>query len=134
MKYIKDRPIWIWIFAVVIILFNLYYYYPVYTGTWEHIDSIFTISGWALFVWFNLILAIVELYAVTIGFYRRRPWARIYEIGLLSYSSFWAIMSMYVMRWQIYEHYGYFVMYLILISWLLMSPAKEYFGLPEEET
>jgi len=25
-------------------------------------------------------------------------------------------------------------MYLILISWLLMAPEKEYFGLPEEET
>ena len=129
MRYIKDRPIWIWLFAIVIIFFDLYYYYPLYTGTgaWKHIDSILTFSEWSIFVWLNIILTIIELFSVTIGFYKRLNWARLYEIGYLSYSAFWANVSIYLMRWQIYEHYGYFVLYIILICWLLMSPAKEYF-------
>ena len=40
----KDRPCGIWIFAFVIIILNLYYWYPVYSGNWESINLIFDFS------------------------------------------------------------------------------------------
>jgi len=121
------RPIGIMIFPVIIILFNIYYWFPVYSGNWEPESSIFSISLFAIFFWFNIILVIIELYAVTIGFFNAKNWARQYEISYLSYSSFWAIMSMFVIDWQVFEHYVYFIIYVVLISYLLQSPIKEYF-------
>jgi len=129
---IKDRPLGIWLFAVVIIIFNLYYWYPVYTGTWPFFHLIFTFSRLAFLFWSSIILTIIELYAVTYGFYNAKNWARLYEIGYLSYSSFWAILFMFVVRKQVIEHYIYFVLYVILIMYLLMSFTKEYFGKKEK--
>jgi len=132
MKYFKDIPIGIWLFAVVIIIFNFHYWilYPAITGEHPSISIILSLNPIAFFFWSSLILSIVEIYAVTYGFFKAKNWARLYEIGLLLYSSFWAIMSMFVMRWQVIEHYIYFVMYVILIIYLLMSPVKEYFVKP----
>lgn len=124
----KDRPYGIWIFAFIIIILNLYYWYPVYSGNWESINLIFDFSPFMIFFWFNIILVLIEIYAVTIGFYNAKKWARYYEIGYLSYSSFWAIMSMFVIRWQVIEHYLYFLIYVILIVYLFLTPIKRYFG------
>jgi hypothetical protein len=124
----KNRPMGILIIPVFIILFILYYYYPIYTGTWENFESIFTFSGWALFVWFDIFLTIVAVYAVTYGFYKVKNWSRLYIILYLSLSSFWALISMYVMKWQVYEHYFYLIIYVVIIIYLLMSHVKEYFG------
>ena len=126
-KNITSKPLGIWIFPAIIFMLNLYYWYPVYTGNWESIDSIFEASLFSGFFWINIILTFIGIYAVTIGFHRAKNWARLYEIGYLSYSSFWALASMFVMRWQTIEHYIYLIIYLILISYLLMSPIKEYF-------
>jgi hypothetical protein len=127
MKYFKDRPVGIWIFPVIIIIFNLYYYHPLYTGTWEHIESILSFSKWAFFVWTDITLSIIAIFAVTYGFYKAKNLARLYMIGYLLLSSFWAIISMYVIHWQVYEHYLYLVVYTILIMYLMMSNVKEYF-------
>ena len=127
MIYIKGKPIWIWLYATSVIIFNIYYYYPIYSGTWNYIDSLFFLSEWSIFVWFNIILSLIEIYAVTIGFYKGLNLARLYEIYYLIYSAFWANISIYFMRWQIFEHYIYFVLYVVLICWLLLSPVKEYF-------
>ncbi len=123
----KLRPIGILIFPIIIIIFNLYYWFPVYSGNWEPETSIFSTSLFAIFFWFNVILVIIALYAVTIGFFYAKNWARLYEIGYLSYSSFWAIISMFVIDWQVIEHYIYFIIYIVLIAYLLQSPIKEYF-------
>ena len=37
------------------------------------------------------------------------------------------IISMFVIDWQIIEHYIYFIIYVLLIAYLLQSPIKEYF-------
>ena len=123
----KLRPIGIIIFPIIIILFNIYYWFPVYSGNWEPETSIFSTSLFAIFFWFTVILVIIALYAVTIGFFYAKNWARLYEIGYLSYSSFWAIISMFVIDWQVIEHYIYFIIYVFLIAYLLQSPIKEYF-------
>ena len=128
MKKTRSIPIGIWLFAVIIILFCLYYYYPLYMGTWENIESILTISGWALFVWFDITLTIIAIIAVTYGFYKAKNLARLYMIFYLLLASFWAIVSIFVMKWQVYEHYLYFVLYVILLMYLNLSHVKDYFG------
>jgi hypothetical protein len=64
---------------------------------------------------------------VTIGFYYRNNWARRYAIGYVMYSSFWAFYSMFIIQWQIIEHYLYLILYVMLISYLLMSDVRVYF-------
>lgn len=123
----KPRPIGILIFPIIIILLNIYYWYPVFSGNWEPETSIFSTTLFAIFFWFNVVLIIIALYAVTLGFFKAKNWARFYEIGFLSYSSFWAIISMFVMDWHVIEHYIYLIIYIILIVYLLQSSTKEYF-------
>ena len=132
MRYYKDRPIGILLFPFVIIVFNLYYWLPVLTGTWEMIDTILTPTPFNIFFWANVGLSIIEIAMVTVGFYYRNNYARFYEIGYLSYSTFWAFYSIFIMNWQIYEHYLYFVLYIVLISYLLMSDVKAYFTTDQE--
>lgn len=126
-RNIASKPFGLWIFPIVVFLLNLYYWYPVYSGRWESIDSIFEISLFSCFFWINVILTFVGIYAVTIGFHRAKNWARLYEIAYLSYSSFWAIVSMFIMRWQVIEHYIYLIIYIVLTTFLLLSPIEEYF-------
>ena len=122
-----ERPIGLIIFPIVIIIFNLYYWYPVYMGAWEWIDDIFMPTPFIIFFWINVGLSVIEIAMVTIGFYYRNNWARRYEIGYLSYSSFWAFYSIFFMQWQILEHYGYLILYVVLIIYLLLSDIKNYF-------
>ena len=37
-------------------------------------------------------------------------------------------MSIFVIRWQVYEHYLYFILYVILLMYLNLSHVKDYFG------
>ena len=124
----KKTLVGIWIFAVVIILFSLYYYYPIYSGTWEYMDSLFELSARSLVYWIDIILTVIALIAVTYGFYKAKNIARLYIIFYLLLASFWALISIFIMRWQIFEHHIYFIIYVILLMYLNLSHVKAYFG------
>ena len=128
----EDRLAVLWILTAVIILFEIYYWYPVYTGQYEHIDLVFTFSRLAVLFWSSLVLDIVLLYAITFGFYRRKNWARLYTILYFSYSGFWALVMMFIVRWKVYERYVFFIFYVLVIMYLLLSHVKEYFGKTSE--
>ena len=123
----KNRLIGLWILVAVILLVQLYYWYPVYTGTWEEMDSLFEFSAWGLFVWLNIFLDIILVISITYGFYKRRNWARVYTIAYFVYSSFWAIISMFVWGEEVILHYIYFIVYVVVIGYLLLSHVKDYF-------
>ncbi len=128
MKYYKDRPIGLWILAVLILLFEITYYLrPIVSGYVSPYGSILTFSSWAVFVWFNIALSIIVIYAVTIGFYKRKNWARLYTIAYFCYSSIGNFYVIFIVRVWPYERYVWFVFYVIVIMYLMMSDVREYF-------
>ena len=128
MKYYKDRPIGLWILAVLIPLFEITYYLrPIVSGYVSPYGSILTFSSWAVFVWFNIALSIIVIYAVTIGFYKRKNWARLYTIAYFCYSSIGNFYVIFIVRVWPYERYVWFVFYVIIIMYLMMSDVSKYF-------
>ena len=128
MKYFKERLIGLWILAVLIPLFEITYYLrPIVSGYVSPYGSILTFSFWAVFVWFNIALSIIVIYAVTIGFYKRKNWARLYTIAYFCYSSVGNFYVIFIVRVWPYERYVWFVFYVIIIMYLMMSDVREYF-------
>jgi len=129
MKYFKNRPIGLWILAVLIPLFEITYYLrPIVSGYVSPYGSILTFSSWAVFVWFNIALSIIVIYAVTIGFYKRKNWARLYTIAYFCYSSIGNFYVIFIVRVWPYERYVWFVFYVTIIMYLMMSDVREYFA------
>ena len=130
MKYYKGRPIGLWIISVLTILFLIYYYLRpfVWGGTRSAYSSIFEISLWTLVVWFFIILDIILAYAVTVGFYRAKKWARIYTMIITTHSAFWTLYFLFIEKVWPYERYTWFVFYVIVMMYLMMSEVREYFG------
>ena len=131
MKYYKDRPIGLWILAVWIIL-SLIYYYTSPVLIWGMEPSSYVIinfTGWLTIAgWISLILDIFLVYAVTIGFYKAKNWARIYTMIVLSIPAFFSVYFIFIKRVWPYERYAWLVLYVIVISYLMMSEVREYFG------
>ena len=94
MKYYKGKPIGLWIFAVLIILFLIYYYSsPVLVwGMDPSSYALINFSGWLTIAgWISVILDIFLVYAVTIGFYKAKNWARLYTMIVLSIPAFFSV-------------------------------------------
>ena len=121
-------PLGLWILSIFIVLFEITYYVrPILSGYESPYGSPFTLSLWAFFVWFNVALSVIMIISVTYGFYNAKNWARLYVIGYVCYSSFWNLYLLFVVRVWPYERFGWFVFYIIIIMYLLMSQTKEYF-------
>ena len=128
MKCYKNRPIGLWILAVLIPLFEITYYLrPIVSEYVSPYGSMLTFSLWAVFVWFNIALSILVIYAVTIGFYKRKNLARLYTIAYFCYSSVGNFYVIFIVRVWPYERYVWFVFYVIVIMYLMMSDVREYF-------
>jgi len=129
MKYYKGMPVGLWILAISQIIFTIYYH--VQPFLWGADISIyapmFTLTSWGFFIWFNILLEIIGIYAVTIGFYRAKNWARLYIIVLTCFSAFWTLYFLFVQRVWPYERYIWLVYYVIIIEYLLMSEIRDYF-------
>ena len=131
MKYYKDRPLGLWILAVLIILFLIYYYTsPVLIWGMDPTSyALINFSGWLTIAgWISLILDIFLVYAVTIGFHKANNWARIYTMIVLTIPAFFSIYFIFIERVWPYERYTWLVFYVIVISYLMMSEVREYFG------
>jgi len=126
----KKMPFGLIIISIIIVLFEIWYYSPLLLGTYQMMDTLYEISTWSLFVYFNILLSLIAIFSVTYGFYKARNWSRLYIIFYLSYSSFWAIIMMFILRPSdnvINTRYLFFVFYVIIICYLLMSWVKDYF-------
>ena len=130
MRYYKGRPIGLLVLSVLITLFFIYYYLrPFLWGrTGEVYSDMFELSLWNLIVWFFIILDIILVYAVTVGFYRAKNWARIYTMIIITHSALWSLYFIFIERVWPYERYAWFVFYVIIMMYLLMSEIREYFG------
>ena len=131
MKYFKGKPIGLWILAVWIILFLIYYYTsPVLIWGMDLSSyALINFSGWLTIAgWISVILDIFLVYAVTIGFYNAKNWARIYTMIILSIPAFFSVYFIFIKRVWPYERYAWLVFYVIVISYLMMFEVREYFG------
>jgi hypothetical protein len=91
--------------------------------------AIINFTGWLTIAgWISLILDIFLVYAVTIGFYKAKNWARIYTMIVLSIPAFFSVYFIFIKRVWPYERYAWLVLYVIVISYLMMSEVREYFG------
>ena len=131
MKYYKGKPIGLWIFAVLIILFLIYYYSsPVLVwGMDPSSYALIYFSGWLTIAgWISVILDIFLVYAVTIGFYKAKNWARLYTMIVLSIPAFFSVYFLFIERVWPYERFAWLVFFITVISYLMMSEVREYFG------
>jgi hypothetical protein len=129
MIYLKKMPVGLWILSISFILFTIYYYIrPFFWGADISIYSpMFTLTAWGFVIWFNIILEIIGIYAVTFGFYNAKNWARLYVIILFINSSFWNYYILFIEKAWPYERFTWVIYYVFVISYLLMSDVKEYF-------
>ena len=130
MKYYKNMPVGLWIVAISTILFTIYYHIrPHLWGADLSIyEPMFEFTLWGFFIWLNIILELIGIYAVTVGFYKAKNWARLYTIALTCFSAFWTLYFLFYVRVWPYERYIWFVYYVIIIVYLMMSDIREYFG------
>ena len=129
MRYFQKVPPGLQILAISVILFTIYYHInPFLWGADISIyHPMFTFTLWGFFIWLNIILEIIGIYAVTIGFYKAKNWARIFTIAMFVHSSFWNLYILFVERVWPYERYIWLVYYVIVIMYLLMSDVRDYF-------
>lgn len=126
------KPRGLTIVSFLFIFLVVYYYVlsPVFTNRINQVPEVlFSLSLFSFLSWTDIILSSIGIIAVTYGFSHRKNWARLYIIIYLLFTSFWALMSMFVMQWQIIEHYLYLILYLFIICYLLLSDTKAYFTL-----
>jgi len=131
MKYYKNMPFGLWVIAIYTILFTIYYHISpivVWGGDFSIYEPMFTFSTWGLFIWVNIILEVIAIYAATYGFFKAKNWARLYTIALTAFSSFWTLYFLFIERVWPYERYLWFVSYVLVIVYLLLSDVREYFG------
>ena len=86
-----------------------------------------TLSFWGFVMWFNMILEIIGIYAVTVGFYKAKNWARLFTIFFFSFSAFWTLYFLFIERVSPFERFIWLCYYVFVISYLLMSDVREYF-------
>jgi hypothetical protein len=130
MKQCKDKPPGLFILSASVILFTIYYHIqPFAWGADISIYSpMFELTRWGLVIWINLILEIIGIYAVTVGFYKAKNWSRVFTLAMFFHSSFWNLYFMFVVKVWPYERYVWLVYYVIVLTYLMMSDVREYFG------
>jgi hypothetical protein len=122
----KERSIGILLFiGIIIVLDCVYFFYLGYSFLYVdgYLQSFLSISPSSLIMWIDVILTLPSLFIIPIGFMKRKNWARLYAVMLLSWSAFGAIL----MTGEKLIRYLFFVMYMVLLVYLLMSSVKRYF-------
>jgi hypothetical protein len=129
MKYYRGMPVGLWLVAISTIIFIIYYHIrPFLWGAYISIYApMFTLTLWGFFIWFNIILEVIEIYAVTYGFYNAKNWARLFTIAVTLFSSFWTVYFLFVERVWPYERYIWLWYYVIILVYLFMSDVRDYF-------
>ena len=126
MRYYKGMPFGLWFIAISTILFTIYYHVrPFLWGADLSVyDPMFTFTFWGFFIWLNIGLEVVGIYAVTAGFYRAKNWARLYTIFLTCFSAFWTLYFLFIERVWPYERFLWLCYFVFVIVYLLMSEIQ----------
>jgi len=129
MKYYRKIPLGLWFIAISNILFTIYYYIKPFL--WDSDVSIyapmFSLSLWGFVMWFNTCLEIIGIYAVTVGFYKAKNWARLFTIFFFCFSAFWTLYYLFIEKGWPYERYIWLCYFVFVIAYLMMSDVRDYF-------
>ncbi len=129
MKYLKEMPIGLWFITITYVLYAIFYYIkPFLPGGDPSIYLLmFNPTDIGFFLWFDTCLKISAVYAVTVGFYKAKKWARFLTLFYFSFSAFWALFFIFVIKVIPYKRYLLFLYCVLVISYLMMTDIKEYF-------
>ncbi len=130
MRKIKEIPVGILLFVTFVIVLDVaYLYYLIYyLIAYENMRLMFfSFSPFFLFAWFDLFLATSSLFVIPYGFLNGRNWARIFAFVFLLESAFGAI-GYIITTGEFIIRYPLFVIYVVSMMYLLMSPTQAYFG------
>ena len=129
MKYYRGIPVGLWFIAISNIAFTLYYYIKPFFGISDVLvyEPMLTLSFDGVVMWFNTILEIIAIYAVTVGFYKAKNWARLFTIFFFCFSAFWTLHYLFIERGWPYERYIWLCYFVFVIAYLMMSDVRDYF-------
>ena len=114
----NDIPMGIFITLGLIIIFLIYYFYRLVTFT--DYSVFFEMTLRAAIIWADIFLSIILIIFGIYGLYKGKSWARYYLIFYLLWSSLWAIVMIYN-KVEIIEHYIFFIIYVLILIYLMMS-------------
>lgn len=92
----------------------------------DYLAQFLSFSIVSIVIWINVLLTTLSLVIIPYGFIKRKNWARIYAFVFLLWSAFVAIGYILISGQKIIG-FLLFVMYVLLVMYLLMSPVKRYF-------
>jgi len=125
----KDVPIGILLFIVFIIFLDAtYLFYLVYSLIFidGNLTTFFSFSIVSIVMWFNVLLTTLSLIIIPYGFVKRKNWARIYALVVLSWFAFETI-GYIVMTGEKIIRFPLFIMFVLFVMYLLISSVKGYF-------
>ena len=125
----KEFPIGIVLFILLIIILDVVFlFYLTYNLMFidGYLTAFLSFSIISIVRWINVLFAILSLIIIPYGFIKRKNWARIFALVLLSWSAFEAI-GYIVMTGEKIVPFLLYIMYVLLVMYLLMSSVKRYF-------
>ena len=125
----RKIPIGIIVFiAVIIILDVAYLSYLIYNLKFVdgYLTTFLSFSIDTIVMWINAVLAILSLIIIPNGFFKRKNLSRIFAIVFLLWFAFEAIWYI-AMTGEKTIPFLFFIIYVLLIMYLLMSSVKRYF-------
>lgn len=126
----KDIPIGIILFVIFIIALDaVYLFYLVDSLILGKCDltTFLSFSLISIVMWIDLLLSMLSLVIIPYGFLKRKYWARLYAFVFLLWSVLKVIMYISKTGEKIIG-FCLFVLFVVSIMYLLMSPVKKYFG------
>lgn len=126
----RTIPVGIVVFVIFIVGIACLFFYSLISPLREQtsiLPAIPSVSPFALMMWVDVLLVVLALLIIPYGFITKKNWARVYAVVFLIWSLF---RSMVYISQTGDKTIGFFlfVVYVIFLMYLLMSPVKRYFG------
>jgi len=126
----KGAPIGILVVTTFIIILDVaFFVYLAYLFMFvdEYHTMFLSYSILSIVMWITVFLTMLSLIVVPYGFWKRSHWARIFSLVFLSWLIFITIVYM-AMTGEKIIGFLFFVLFVLSMMYLLMSPVKRFFG------
>jgi hypothetical protein len=126
----KEVPLGIIVFVIFIIALDGFYfstlgYYLMFVN--GYLPTFLSLSLRSIVMWTDVVLTVLSLIIIPYGFLTRKKQARTYAFVFLAWSALGAILYI-AMTGDRLIRFPLFVLYVLSMTYLLMSPAKRYFS------
>ena len=116
----------VFIFVLDILFFIYLGYSIIYTE--GDFSEFLSFSTFSIMMWLDFIFAILSLLIIPYGFMKRKNWARFFAI-LFLLISISRVLQYILMTGEKTIGFLLFVLFVVSIMYLLMTPVKKYFGI-----